>query len=54
MAAPATPTLPAGGLLDRAIRRITDAWRDMAAGVAPAADACAAFVIPKALFEYYR
>ena len=38
MAAPATPTLPAGGLLDRAIRRITDAWRDMAAGVAPAAD----------------
>jgi hypothetical protein len=22
--------------------------------VAPAADACAAFVIPKALFEYYR
>jgi malonyl-CoA decarboxylase len=43
MAAPATPTipeggLPSGGLLDRAIRRITDAWRDMAAGVAPAAD----------------
>ena len=30
----ATPT----GLFDRAIRRITDAWRDMAAGVVPAAD----------------
>ncbi len=26
------------GLLDRAIRRITDAWRDMAASVAPAED----------------
>jgi len=26
------------GLLDRAIRRITDAWRDMAAAVAPAED----------------
>lgn len=34
----ADPTLPTGGLLDRAIRRITDAWRDMAAGVAPTAD----------------
>ena len=38
MADLATPTLPAGGLLDRAIRRITDAWRDMAAAVAPTAD----------------
>ena len=33
MAETAAPTL-----LDRAIRRITDAWRDMAAGVAPAED----------------
>ena len=38
MADTATPTLPTGGLLDRAIRRITDAWRDMAAGVAPTED----------------
>ncbi len=38
MADLATPTLPAGGLLDRAIRRITDAWRDMAAAVAPTGD----------------
>ena len=30
--------LAAPGLLDRAIRRITDAWRDMAASVAPAED----------------
>ncbi len=38
MADLATPTLPAGGLLDRALRRITDAWRDMAAAVAPTED----------------
>jgi malonyl-CoA decarboxylase len=38
MADLATPTLPASGLLDRALRRITDAWRDMAAAVAPTAD----------------
>jgi malonyl-CoA decarboxylase len=38
MADLATPTQPAGGLLDRALRRITDAWRDMAAAVAPAED----------------
>ena len=30
--------LATSGLLDRAIRRITDAWRDMAAAVAPAED----------------
>jgi len=30
--------IAASGLLDRAIRRITDAWRDMAAAVAPAED----------------
>lgn len=30
--------LATSGLLDRALRRITDAWRDMAAAVAPAAD----------------
>jgi malonyl-CoA decarboxylase len=32
--APTIPTAPTPGLLDRAIRRIASAWRDMAAGVA--------------------